>query len=97
MHIKDYSIAEHIHRFAVWTAARAASRGRLKNTEVEDLINKVKLKEAIEVLNQNQYLDETQSRLWIKEMGEKMCSVLAGMKLSDYKTNTFALAWLQRL
>ena len=38
MDIKDYNIDEHIHRFAVWTAARAASRGRLKNTEVEYLI-----------------------------------------------------------
>lgn len=89
MDIKDYTIDEHIHRFGVWTAARAASRGRLKNTEVEELIKQVDLKEAVRTLSKDQYLDETQYRTWIKAIGERMCSVLSEMKLTDYKTKYF--------
>ena len=50
MHFNDYTIDEHAHRFAVWTAARAASRSRLKNTEVEHLINQSDLRNAVDKL-----------------------------------------------
>jgi len=89
MDIDDYAIDEHTHRFAVWTAARAASRSRLKNTEVEYLINKSFLKEEVEALRLLPLLDEVYYRKWIGTIGEKICSLVKEQGLSLFKVNTF--------
>jgi len=89
MDVKDYTIEEHIHRFAVWTAARAASRGRLKNTKAEFLMNKIRLRQKVEELRHDVLLDDTSYRIWIKENCEEICRLVAEKNWSDYKTTTF--------
>jgi hypothetical protein len=41
---QDYNITEHIHRFAVWTAARAAQRGFTTTENISKAIKEVDLK-----------------------------------------------------
>lgn len=89
MEIIDYSIEEHIHRFAVWTAARAASRSRLKNTEVELLIKQSNLKKKVEELRQLPGLNEKIYNNWIKETGENICSIVSAQNWKDFKLKTF--------
>ncbi len=89
MDIKDYSIDEHIHRFAVWTAARAASRGRLKNTEVEFLIDNSRLREKVAEIRQDNSLNDISYRNWLKENCEVMCNLVKQQNWGDYKSDYF--------
>lgn len=89
MTANDYTINEHTHRFAVWTAARAASRSRLKNSEVEFLITASLLKEKVEALRQIRNLDEPYYRNWIRETGEIICQQVIDKNWSPFKTKTF--------
>lgn len=89
MEITNYSIEEHIHRFAVWTAARAASRSRLKNTEVELLINQSNLKKKVEELRQLPGLNEKIYNHWIKETGENICSIVSAQNWGTFKLTKF--------
>jgi len=89
MIVDDYTIDEHTHRFAVWTAARAASRSRLKNTEVEYLITASYLRNKVEFLRQLQTLDKSYYKNWIRESGEAICQLLANGNFSDFKKKTF--------
>lgn len=52
---KDYSIEEHTNRFGVWTAARAASKSRLKNKDVELIFKNVQLLQRVENLRKQVY------------------------------------------
>ncbi len=47
MNAEDYSIGEHIHRYACRTAARAASISRFSNTEINDFIQSTGLRTAL--------------------------------------------------
>lgn len=89
MDINNYSIEEHTHRFAVWTAARAASRSRLKNTEVELLIDQSGLRVQVDMLRQKADLTEMYYRNWIKEIGEKICQLVKEQDWGDFKHKTF--------
>lgn len=89
MEINDYTIDEHTHRFAMWTAARAASRSRLKNTEVELLICESQLKEEVERLRKSPALNEIIYKNWIKVIGEKICTIVQAQAWSDFKLKTF--------
>ena len=89
MEITDYTIDEHTHRFAMWTAARAASRSRLKNTEVELLICESHLKEEVERLRKSPALNEIIYKNWIKVTGEKICTIVQEQAWDDYKLKTF--------
>jgi len=53
--IEDYSIDEHIHRYACWTAARAASAGHFSNNEISKFITVSGTREGLETLR---YKDE---------------------------------------
>jgi hypothetical protein len=45
---KKYEITEHIHRFAVWTAARAVQRNFTTTANIKAVIEKTQLKNLIE-------------------------------------------------
>lgn len=77
METTEYSIDEHTHRFAIWTAARAASRSGLKNIEVELLINQSNLKNEVERLRQLPSLNENIYKHWIQATGENIYSIVA--------------------
>lgn len=49
--ISSYTIEEHRHRFAVWTAARAAQRGYLKTELIYEAIERFSLTEALDIIN----------------------------------------------
>ena len=89
MEITNYSIDEHTHRFAVWTAARAASRSRLKNTEVELLICESNLKQEVEKLKGLTALNEIDYKNWIEETGYNICKIVKTQAWSDFKSKTF--------
>lgn len=89
MNIQDYTIDEHTHRFAVWTALRAASRSRLKNSETEYLIRASNLRQEISVLRQKTELSETEYRGWLRNKGEEIVRIAHEKNWSDFKTKTF--------
>ncbi len=64
MEIRTYSIDEHIHRYACWTAARAASTSRFKNIEVAKFINDSGLREALSLLEKNKKIDHEIYKKW---------------------------------
>ena len=89
MTVDEYSIDEHMHRFAVWTAARAASRSRLKNSEVDYLIRASSLRDDIDKLRTNVDLTEPEYRSWLKNKGEEIVKLAHEKNWSDFKTKTF--------
>ena len=72
MNTEKYTIEEHIHRFAIWTSARAASKSRLKNEEVASLITESKLREKVLSINNDSLLTQMDYHNWIKQIGEEM-------------------------
>lgn len=85
-----YTIEEHIHRYAVWTAARAASKSRLKNSEVDIIITTVGLREAVKALQMKTPLTEPIYRQWLKKKGEEIIAVVKERNWSDFKTKQFS-------
>jgi hypothetical protein len=74
--IEDYDAAEHIHRYAIWTAARSAQRGFTTTKIIGNAIKAVNLKkEIIELINKKEIaVDEFDK--WHEEMCEKIESEL---------------------
>lgn len=64
MKFEDYTIDEHIHRFAVWTAARAASVSRFSNTEIEQFISESKLREEVKIIRSNSSYSKEEYKTW---------------------------------
>jgi hypothetical protein len=85
-----YNIEEHIHRYAVWTAARAASKSRLKNSEVDIIVNTAGLREAVGELQKNTALTEPIYRQWLKKKGEEIIAVVNERNWSEFKTKQFS-------
>ena len=48
---KDYTIEEHVHRYACWTAARAASISRFSNNEISQFISQSGLRNELDKIN----------------------------------------------
>ena len=51
--METYDIAEHTHRFAVWTSARAVQRNFLKTQKIKEIIEVVNLKKKISELKES--------------------------------------------
>lgn len=95
--IQTYTLEEHIHRYAVWTAARAASKSRLKNSEVGYLIDASDLRASINKLKTNSELTETTYRNWLKNKGEEIISLVADKNWSEFKTKQFKFGLAAKL
>ena len=87
----DYSIEEHLHRFGVWTAARAASKCRLSNAEISNLIEGVGLREEVETLRSIGTLTEPTYRNWIREIGNKMIEEVRNTTYPPTKKENFKI------
>lgn len=92
--MNKYNIDEHIHRFAVWTAARATSKSRLSNIEIADLIETVGLRKRVEILRGVNPLTDSYYHQWIKETGNDIVktvkeTVFKKTKKENFKTNNF--------
>jgi len=90
----EYSIDEHLHRFAVWAAARAASKCRLSNLEVSNLIEFISLRNEIEKLRNTDPLTESVYRNWIRVTGNNMVEKVKNIeypptKKENFKVNSF--------
>lgn len=85
-----YDIDEHTHRFGVWTAARAASKSRLKNSEVETLIEEVNLREGVEYLRNHPSLTDQVYRDWIKGMGTSLMNRVENGMVTNFKKEQFS-------
>lgn len=86
----EYSIQQHIHRFSVWTAARAASRSRLKNSEVEAIIHHIRLEEQIAALRNQQELTSAAYAEWLKKTGEQCIAFVQTSTFGDYQKRYFS-------
>lgn len=60
-----YTINEHIHRFGLWTAARAASKSLLSNDEMKNLLQSINLQEEVESLKNKTRLTEVEYQQWL--------------------------------
>ncbi len=84
-----YNIDEHIHRFGVWTAARAASKSRLSNSEVAELIDTIRLRKKVEDLGKSNSLSVGFYHEWIKETGNTMLKTVSETEYKKTKKENF--------
>jgi hypothetical protein len=89
MDIENYTIENHIHRFAVWTAARAASTSRLSNAEVLFIIDKINLREEINMLCNSTDLNDMKYRIWLREQVKKICEIVSISDWIKFKKDKF--------
>ena len=71
----NYDHAEHLHRFACWTAAAAVRRGFTNNEKVTQAIESIKLKELLNQLSGEDLTDESfivHHKLWSKALEEEL-------------------------
>jgi len=81
----NYSIQEHTHRYACWTAARAASIGRFSNEEVSNYFRKIKIEEKVNILRLNETLDFNQYEIWFRAIAKELLGLLTQQE--KYKGN----------
>ncbi len=64
---EDYTFAKHCHRYACWTASRAASAGRFKNKEIAWFIEIIGLRECLESLKSEGKISSLRYEEWFLE------------------------------
>ena len=74
--ITNYTIEEHIHRYACWTAARAASISRFSNVEINQFIDKIDLRTKLIELKASSLSHTIYKEWFIKQVN----AVLKNMK-----------------
>lgn len=83
MNIDAYTIDEHLHRYACWTAARAASIGRFKNSEIEGCFLQICLREKVQHLKDDNFLTHESYSEWFITTCEQLMEVLSKIKTKD--------------
>ncbi len=78
----NYTIEEHVHRYACWAAARAASSSRFKNIEVSQFINQSALRDALKELRLKDEMNHSIYKKWYV----KQVNVLK-KRLENYKNS----------
>jgi hypothetical protein len=76
MILDNYTIEEHLHRYACWTAARAASISRFKNSEIVSCFEKVSLREKVQSLRHEYNLNHNDYLQWFISMCDKIMVAL---------------------
>jgi hypothetical protein len=87
---KNFSIEEHIHRFGVWTAARAASKSLLSNLEIENLLEAIKLKDKISALRECGDLNHTSYSIWLKDCCDELIEAVNASECVTLKKKRFS-------
>ena len=67
-----YTIEEHLHRYACWTAARAASTSRFSNDEVAGFLLDCNLRENLEKLRIDGTVTHKDYRAWFVKQVESL-------------------------
>ena len=75
-----YTIEEHLHRYACWTAARAASTSRFSNDEVAGFLLSCNLRENLEELRTKSIVTHEIYREWFLTQVNSLRSCLIGYK-----------------
>jgi hypothetical protein len=83
--LENYDANEHIHRYAVWTAARASQRGFATTELIGKAIENVNLKEEVLELEKRKEISATDFDKWHEIICEKVESEL---KLELAKKNS---------
>jgi hypothetical protein len=87
-----YNFEEHIHRFACWTAARAASIGRYSNEEIKSIIDRLDLRGKILQLKQEN-IDHALYTEWFKGIVIQVKEAMQEIKKEDKLRNiSFGIA-----
>jgi hypothetical protein len=73
---KDYTIQEHVHRYACWTAARAASISRFSNNEISQFILENDLRNDLDKIRKEEITSDEYKK-WFVEATE---SIYTSMK-----------------
>jgi len=66
--IENYSIDEHIHSYACWTAARAASVSRFSNKEIGHFIEEIDLRNKLEEISKQQITSSNYKEWFIQQL-----------------------------
>lgn len=91
----NYPIDEHIHRFACWTAARAASIGRFSNKEICQFIAEIGLRNQLELLRKQQITSEDYEEWFIRQVDnllERMNFYFSGKEKDFFRNISFGIA-----
>ena len=92
--IEDYSIDEHIHRYACWTAARAASISRFSNKEICQFIEEIDLRNELEKLRKQQITLEVY-REWFNHQVENIFTIMenyiSGKEEGFFRNKSFGI------
>ena len=81
----EYSLQEHLHQYAVWTAARAASISRFSNTEISGFIHAIELRKEVDQLANTQTLDRSYYRDWFTQITDKLLVLMNDDKVAGDK------------
>lgn len=91
---QNYSIEEHIHRYACWTAARAASISRFSNKEICQFIEEIGLRNELELLRKQEITSEVY-REWfisqVKNVLKCMDKYIAGKREGFFRNRSFGI------
>lgn len=77
MNQMTYNFAEHAHRYACWTAARAASISRFSNSEISGFIEAIQLRQQVEQLQQKDTVSKDLFRDWFIATAEELAQTMA--------------------
>jgi hypothetical protein len=90
-----YSIDEHIHRYACWTAARAASISRFSNSEISQFILETDLQNELDKIKNREMTSDDYKEWFIIQSGrilESMEKYKAGSKENLFRNISFGIA-----
>ena len=77
----EYSMGEHIHRYACWTAARAASISRFSNNEISRFILENNLQNELDKIKNKEITSDEYKEWFVKRVD----GILSSMK--NYTSN----------
>jgi hypothetical protein len=97
MNDNTYSIDEHIHRFGLWAAARAANKSLLSNKEVQHVLEAIQLKDKVASLRSKSDLDDKYYTVWLKENCTTLINEIKNLDCKDLKKDRISYGLAAKL
>lgn len=85
MNDEKYTIADHTHRFGLWTAARAASKSLLSNKEIKGILEDMQLRIQVDLLRQEEDLTVLKYQEWFKGQCDTFKEKVKQLECKDIK------------
>ena len=92
---KDYTIGEHVHKYACWTAARAASISRFSNNEIIQFISETGLRNELNKINKEAITREKYKEWFVRQteaIEESMNKYVGSRDKSVFRNVSFGIA-----